>query len=403
MGGWRTFRVTPAALACTLRRVGSDTVTSRRTPAPRTVPFFDLGPQHEHLSRGLLAELAELIDQSAFTNGPQVAQFEEAFAEFCGTSLCVGLASGLDALRLALLAAELETGDEVVVPAMTFVATIEAVTQAGGRPVMVDIGESDYCLDVDAAPQPLARGLGSSFPFTCTDRWPTCAPSIVSRRPPVCRSSRTRARRTEPSATGSRPESSVLPGPSASTPRRTWERSAMPEPWSRTTSTSLRECARSGSMGNARSIATRSRDIRPASTPSKRSCCCESCRPSSIGTAQRSEAARLYTAALAEVGDLRLPPVPDGSEPVWHLYVVRTGSPAQLQEHLAARGIGSGRHYPDPCHLAEAYGWLGYQRGAFPVAEALAAEALSLPLYPGISEGQIERVAEVVEDYFRGG
>src|SRR5262245_29282785 len=106
---------------------------------------------HAPLRDALLDDLRELIDRGAFTNGPEVGAFEDAFAAWCGTAHCVGLGSGLDALRLALLAAGLEPGDEVIVPASTFVATLEAVVQAGGVPVVVDIDPADYCIDADAA------------------------------------------------------------------------------------------------------------------------------------------------------------------------------------------------------------------------------------------------------------
>src|SRR4051794_31935298 len=100
-------------------------------PARAAVPFLDLLAVHGDLKGALLDDVAEIVDASAFVNGPHVAQFEAAFAAYCGTAECVGLASGLDALRLALLAAGLGHGDEVVVPANTFVATVEAVVQAG--------------------------------------------------------------------------------------------------------------------------------------------------------------------------------------------------------------------------------------------------------------------------------
>jgi dTDP-4-amino-4,6-dideoxygalactose transaminase len=118
---------------------------------------------------------------------------------------------------------------------------------------------------------------------------------------------------------------------------------------------------------------------------------------------QRRAAAAYYTAGLEDVGDIRLPPVPDGSEPVWHLYPVRTADPAAMADFLAARGIATGRHYPEPIHLSAAYAWLGYRRGAFPVAEALADELLSLPIFPGISEAQLNSVVEAVSDFFRRG
>jgi dTDP-4-amino-4,6-dideoxygalactose transaminase len=119
--------------------------------------------------------------------------------------------------------------------------------------------------------------------------------------------------------------------------------------------------------------------------------------------AGRRAAADAYTELLAGVGDLRLPRVAPGSDPVWHLYVVRTADPDALGAHLRARGIATGRHYPQPPHLTDAYRRLGYAPGDFPVAEALARECLSLPLFPSLLEEQLERVAGAVAEYFDGG
>jgi dTDP-4-amino-4,6-dideoxygalactose transaminase len=120
-------------------------------------------------------------------------------------------------------------------------------------------------------------------------------------------------------------------------------------------------------------------------------------------TEQRRAAARYYSEALTGVGDLRLPRVPPGSEPVWHLYVVGTADPSALAEFLAQRGIGSGRHYPQPVHLTGAYRHLGAGPGSFPIAERLAGELLSLPIFAGISAEQLEAVVSAVSDYFASG
>ena len=94
--------------------------------------------------------------------------------------------------------------------------------------------------------------------------------------------------------------------------------------------------------------------------------------------------------------------MPEGSEPVWHLFPVRTARPAELAAFLGERGVGSGRHYPEPPHLSRAYEWLGLRAGAFPVAEALADELLSLPIFPGMTEEQVAVVAEAVAAWFGG-
>ena len=109
------------------------------------VPFVDLRSLDGRLERQILDDIGRLVESAAFVNGPQVNEFEQAFASYCGGRHCVGVSSGLDALRLGLIAAGVEPGEEVVVPAATFVATVEAVTQAGAVPVLADISERDYC------------------------------------------------------------------------------------------------------------------------------------------------------------------------------------------------------------------------------------------------------------------
>jgi dTDP-4-amino-4,6-dideoxygalactose transaminase len=115
---------------------------------------------------------------------------------------------------------------------------------------------------------------------------------------------------------------------------------------------------------------------------------------------QRREVAATYSRELAGVGDLVLPARCEGSEPVWHLYVIRTESPEALARHLASRGVGSGRHYPEPVHLSEAFRSLGYARGDFPVTERLSATVLSLPMFPGMTAAESEAVVGAVKEYF---
>jgi dTDP-4-amino-4,6-dideoxygalactose transaminase len=115
----------------------------------------------------------------------------------------------------------------------------------------------------------------------------------------------------------------------------------------------------------------------------------------------RRAQAGFYAERLADVGDLVLPPVAPESEPVWHLYPVRTQEPERLGAFLKERAIGTSRHYPEPAHLSPAYAHLGYSAGSFPAAEAIARECLSLPVFPGMREEQLDATVAAVEAFFR--
>jgi dTDP-4-amino-4,6-dideoxygalactose transaminase len=118
---------------------------------------------------------------------------------------------------------------------------------------------------------------------------------------------------------------------------------------------------------------------------------------------ERRQIAARYVRELEGVGALRLPRVPAGSEPVWHLFVLRTADPTGLAALMRERGIQTGRHYPTPVHLTQAYEHLGYQEGAFPVAESFARECLSIPIFPGMQESEIAQVVKAIEEYFERG
>jgi dTDP-4-amino-4,6-dideoxygalactose transaminase len=367
------------------------------------VPFLDLRPSHGPLKDVLLEEIGVLVDTGAFTNGSQVAAFEEAFAAYCGARHCVGTGSGLDALRLALLAAGLEPGDEVVVPAQTFVATYEAVTQAGGRPLVADVTEADHGLDpesVEAVIGPRTRFLLPVHLFgQMADMRALCA--LAERQglavvEDACQAHGAGRDGLQAGAAGLAGAFSFYPGKNLG---------AFGDAGALTTNDeelagrvrALREHGQSAKYFHELEGYTSRLDTIQALVLLHKLSLLETWNE------ERRVAAASYTERLDGVGDLRLPPVPPGSEPVWHLYVVRTSDPAGMAAFLGERGIGTGRHYPQPPHLSPAYARLGHTPGSFPVAEALAAEALSLPLFPGISEEQRAAVLEAVEDYFNSG
>jgi dTDP-4-amino-4,6-dideoxygalactose transaminase len=375
----------------------------RPTPELQTevaVPFVDLDPSCRPLNAAILADIADLLDSTRFHYGPQVAEFEERFAAYCGTAACVGMSSGLDALRLALLAAGIEPGDEVIVPANTFIGTFAAVHQAGGIPVPADASEADYNLD----PALVAERV--------TDRTRFIVPVHLYGQVADMRSLSELA-----DALGLVLIEDACQAHGA---ERDGTRAGV---GGRAAAFSFYPSKNLGAAGDAGAVvtsdgelATRLCALRHHGERERHHSEVEgyTARLDTIQaivllhklphldrwTEERRAAAAFYTDALAGVGDLRLPPAPPDSNPVWHLYVVRTGEPAALACHLAERKIGSGRHYPEPPHLSRAFGWLGFERGDFPVTEAIAAEGLSLPLFPGISEAQLEAVTSAVADYF---
>lgn len=366
------------------------------------VPFVDLAPSHVALKAGLMADLGALIDSGALVAGPAVGQFELEFATRCGRRYCVGVSSGTDALLLALIAAGVEPGDRVVVPAFCFVATAEAVVHAGACPVPADISEFDLCLDFSAAQSALgddARAL------VAVDLFGQVADAAALEELADARGAALIEHAD--GALGA-----LRDGRVAGSAGRAAAFSFFP-------TNGL------GALGGAGACVTEDGDL-----AERVRTLADHGRPprgehelvgyeAGLDTVQalalthklphleswnreRRAAAAILSSGLEGVGDLRLPPVPPDSEPVWQRYVVRTADPAGLAEHLATRAVGSGRHYSRPLHLQESFSHLGYGPGDFPVAEALAREALSLPIFAGISPSQLHAVVDAVRSFFDG-
>jgi dTDP-4-amino-4,6-dideoxygalactose transaminase len=371
------------------------------SPTRLDVPFVDLGPSHTLVRDDLLAGVDALLASGTFTNGPQVAAFEREFAEACGTSEAVGVASGHDALRLGLVALGLEPGDEVVIPAQTFVSTAETVLQAGGVPVLADVDEATACLDPDAAAAAVTERTRFVMPVhlfgqladmeglqTVTDRHGLLMLEDAAQAHGASRDGRGAG--TFGAAAGF----SFYPGKNL------------------------------GAMGDAGALVTDDAGVAERVRALREHGQREKYRHELVGCTARLDtvqalflslklphlaawneerrwAARRYAELLDGVGDLVLPP--DGGDAhVWHLYVVRTREPERLAGHLRGLGVSVGRHYPVPVHLNPAFAFLGHGEGAFPVAERWARECLSLPIFPGITEAQLEAVAGGVVSWFSG-
>lgn len=385
-------------------RIGFGSVRPPALTREMAVPFVDLRASNEPIREELLAAVSELIDSSAFVNGPAVGSFERTFAAYCGTADAVGLASGLDALRLSLLAAGIRPGDEVIVPAHTFVATVEAVTQAGGKPVLADVGELDYNVDPAAAEAALTSRTTFVLPVHLYGQMADmrALQGLAERHGVALVEDACQAHGAE--RDGIRAGAGGLAGAFSFYPAKNLgaigDAGALATDDAELASTvrALREHGQSRKYRHDLEGYTARLDTIQALVLELK------LRLLDGWNEERRAAARFLSEGLAGVGDLVLPAVAPGSEPVWHLYVVRTADPDALARFLGELGIATGRHYPDPVHLSPAYASLGYAPGAFPVAEQVAREGLSLPIFPGISEAQLTAVVEGVRAYFsRGG
>jgi dTDP-4-amino-4,6-dideoxygalactose transaminase len=366
------------------------------------VPFVDLGPSNGAVKERVLRRISETIDQGDFTNGHAVGEFERELADHVGRVHCVAVSSGLDALRLSLIASGLAPEARVIVPAMTFAATFEAVIQAGSIPVVVDVSDDDYNLAVGDTERAAADGATHMLPVHLYGQM-----ADMRRLASVAERHGVAIVEDACQAHGARRDGLAVGEAAAAA------------------TFSFYPTKNLGAMGDAGALVTddqglaeHARALRVHGETSKyhHDHVGYTARLDTIQAIvlleklplleewnrQRRAAARFYTDALARLEPLglRLPPEPEGSESAWHLYVIRSSNRQELAAFLADRGIQTGRHYPEPPHLAPAYRRLGYGPGDFPAAEALAREGLSLPLYPGIGESQLAHVCEAVQTYF---
>jgi dTDP-4-amino-4,6-dideoxygalactose transaminase len=376
---------------------------SKTSSASGSVPFIDLSPVHGPLKAAIVDDLTRLVDTGAFINGPEVAQFETDFAEYCGTTHCVGVASGLDALRLALLAGGIEPGDEVILPANTFAATIEAVVQARATPVLVDASLTDYNIDVDAAADAVSKRTRFILPVHLYGQL-----ADMRRLRAVCKASGIGLIEDACQAHGA-----MRDGLRAGA-------GGLAAAFSFYPAKNLGAFGDAGALvTNDSAFAARVRALREHGQVEKYRHEFEG-YTARLDTVQavvllhklplldswneaRRAARAFYDEALEGVGDLVSPPTTPRSLPVWHLYVTRTHHRNALADFLSARSITTGRHYPEPIHLSAAFSHLGYSEGAFPVTEALASELISLPIFPGITEQQMTLVAGGIRDFFGHG
>ncbi len=360
-----------------------------------SVPFLDLSPQTRAVRDAVLSDFGALCDANAFINGSVCGTFEEAFGVWVGAAFAVGVASGTDALRLGLLALGLEPGAEVICPANTFVATVEAIRQAGLTPRLVDVHADDYTIDLDAAESVVGERTGALMLVHLYGQMADTrtATRIAARHglrvvEDACQAHGATRDGVRAGAALDGAAFSFYPGKNlgAFGDGGAW---CTNDPDQARVVRALREHGQYAKYHHAFEGYTARLDAFQAVV------LLHKLRFVEQWTHERRAAAAYYREALADLDDIVLPFVPDGSNPVWHLYVVRVADPEALCAALAERGIATGRHYPIPVHRTQAYRHLG-RDGEFPVTERCAREMVSLPMFPGITAAQLDAVCDAV-------
>ncbi len=358
------------------------------------VPFVDLRAQARELHDELGAVFESVTARAAYTLGPECTSFEAAFAELCGTRFCAGVSSGTDALRLALQAVGVGSGDEVIVPVNSFIATAESVSHTGAKPVFVDCLPDTANIDPAVVEASITRQTRAIVPVHLYGQPADVDPilEIAARHhltvvEDACQAHGAAYKGRPCGSLGAAAAFSFYPGKNlgalgdggavTTSSRETFD-----------TVTLLRSHGeRVKSVHTAVGYCNRLHNLQAGFLAAKLP------HLSDWNRARRRAAAR-YDELLAGLPGVKPIAVRADVVSARHLYVVLVDRRDRIRDKLDDDGIGTGVHYPTPLHLTPAYAHLGYRRGDLPVAEAMAPRLLSLPLFPEIADEQIEYVVE---------
>jgi dTDP-4-amino-4,6-dideoxygalactose transaminase len=392
-------------------------------PNEQKIPFLDLVTPHVELEAELLAVCQKVLRSAGFVGGPMVEEFEREFAKFCDTKHCVGLASGTDAVRFALMVAGVQPGDTVLTVPHTFIATTETITQAGAHIDFVDIDERTYNMDpaklreyletkchVDRATGKLVNNKTKSSVtavvpvhiygqiadmdaiLELANRFKLIVIEDACQAHGAEYFSKKENRWRKAGSMGHVGAFSFYPGKNLG---------ACGEGGAATTNDE--EMARKMRMlrehGQAKKYYHDIEGYNGRLDSMQAGFLTVKLRHLANWNRQRQEAANRYQQLFGTAEGVTLPYQPEWSRAVYHLFVVRVKDRAGLQKHLADAKIDSGIHYPVPLHQQKAYAHMGFKTGDFPVTEKIAPEIVSLPMFPQLTSEQQARVVDKVLEF----
>ena len=364
------------------------------------VPFLDLKTQYQTIQAEITSALQNVLDSTAFAGGPFVEKFEKEFAAFCQAGFTVGVGSGTDALWIALMCLGVGQGDEVITTPNTFIATAEAITFCGAKPVFVDIDEQTYNLNPDLLKGAITTKTKAIIPVHLFGQPADMDPIMKIAREhglfvieDACQAHGTEYKGRRAGSIGHAGCFSFYPGKNL------------------------------GAYGEAGAVVTNDLELAEKIKRFRDHGQAKKYYHSMIGWNARMDGfqgavlsvklkhlpawnevrrkhARLYNELLSGVKEVIEPLEADYAKHVYHIYAILTKKRDALMSSLAGKNISCGIHYPIPLHLQDAYRFLGYTQGSFPIAEKCAEEFLSLPMFPELIEVQIESVRKEIKNFF---
>jgi dTDP-4-amino-4,6-dideoxygalactose transaminase len=367
------------------------------------IPFLDLKAHHDPIRAEVMAAMNQVIDENAFAGGKYVAQFENDFAPYCDAKFCIGVGNGTDSLWLSLLALGVGRGDEVITVPMTFMATTEAITYAGAKPVFVDIEPRTYTMDVtklEAAITPRTKVIMPVHLFgQCADLDPIMAIAkkhnlFVIEDAAQAQGAQYKGRKA--GSIGHAGSFSFYPGKNLGA-------------WGEAGAVTTNDAALADRIRMFREHGQKTKYFHDVVGWNARMDGLQGAvlkvklKYLDKANAGRRRVAALYRELLAGIPGVILPVEADYAGHIYHVYAVRVSQRDSLMQKLGERGVGTGIHYPVPVHLQKAYADLGHRRGDFPVSEACADSFLSLPMFPELTDAQVQTVAREFKDLVAAG
>jgi dTDP-4-amino-4,6-dideoxygalactose transaminase len=362
------------------------------------IPFLDLGAEQRAMGAEISAAVERVVSSGWYIGGPEVEAFETAFASFVEARHCVGVGNGLDALHLALRALDIGEGDEVIVASNGFIATLLAVSMAGARPVLVEPDPDSFNLDPARVEAAITSRTRAILPTHLYGR-----PANLDALSGIARRHGLRLIEDAAQAHGARYRGRRI---GAHGDVVTWSfypsknLGAIGDGGAVTTNDpALADRIRAlGNYGSRTRYVNDERGANSRLDPLQAAVLAAKLPHLDDSNERRRQIAARYLDELSSTG-LTLPSVADDSEPVWHLFVIRSERRDALVDHLAAHGVQTLIHYPIPPHLQGAYADLGFKVGDFPIAERMAQSVLSLPIGPQMADDAVDAVIAAVKSF----